>query len=331
MFSQLRDGYFELKVGAENIKSTIFNHPEFVAFNAKMHQAFDKWLQERQNEWDGLEKGFHLKESIDQTAQSLLQHFENNALVSHYAIYQHLMQYWGEVMQDDFYSIALDGWKAGNEYTRLVIKGKKGKDGKTAADKEIAGLAGIEGRMIMPEMMIHYFFKEQNDKLQDLENQLNLTQEALAEIEEENSGEESIFSDLEKINLKNVKDFYKIRKAENASKEELKYIKNYIDTQDLSGIAKLIKIAKENLEIKVVAQYPLLTEAEIKDMVIHHKWTPILQNALNSEQEKLSQNLTQRIKELADHYQQALPALETQTAEVSQKVLVHLQKMGLIW
>ncbi|MBP1167638.1 type I restriction enzyme M protein [Chryseobacterium sp. PvR013] len=332
LFNQLRDGYFELKVGAENIKSTIFNHPEFVAFNAKMHQAFDKWLQERQGEWDGLEKGFHLKESIDQTAQSLLQHFENNALVSHYAMYQHLMQYWGEVMQDDFYSIALDGWKAGNEYTRLVIKGKKGKDGKTAADKEITGLAGIEGRMITPEMIINYFFKEQNEKLQDLENQLNLTQEALAEIEEENSTEEGIFSDLEKINLKNVKDFYKIRKAENASKEELKYIKNYIDTQEaLGGITKLIKIAEENLEMKVVAQYPLLTEAEIKDMVIYHKWTPVLQNALNSEQEKLSQNLTQRIKELADRYQQALLALETITAEASQKVLYHLQKMGFVW
>lgn len=74
--------------------------------------------------------------------------------------------------------------------------------------------------------------------------------------------------------------------------------------------------------MKVVAQYPLLTEAEIKDMVIHHKWTPVLQNALNSEQEKLSQNLTQRIKELADRYQQALLALETITAEASQKYCI---------
>jgi type I restriction enzyme M protein len=99
----------------------------------------------------------------------------------------------------------------------------------------------------------------------------------------------------------------------------------------LGGITKLIKIAKENSEVKVVAQYPLLIEAEIKDMVINHKWTPVLQQALQSEQEKLSQNLTQRIKKLADRYQQALPTLETKTAEASQKVLAHLQKMGLVW
>lgn len=332
MFRTAREGYYELKVPAENIKTTIFNHPEFVQFNEAMHAEFDAWIEEQHAIWHPLDKGFHIKETIENTAQTLLNHFENNALVNRYAMYQHLMAYWNETMQDDFYSIAIDGWKAGNEYTRLVIKGKKGKDGKTAQDKEIAGLAGIEGRMVTPEMMIQYFFKEQHDSLQDLENQLNLTQEALTEIEEENSGEEGIFSDLEKINPKNVKEFYKQRKAENAPKEELKYIKNYLDIQEaLGGIAKLIKIAKENLEVKVIAQYPLLTEAEIKDMVINHKWTPVLQQALHSEQEKLSQNLTQRIKELADRYQQALPTLETEVREASQKVLAHLQKMGLVW
>lgn len=332
LFSTLRTGYLELKVPADQVKTTIFSHPEFVSFTTAMHKEFEDWLQEQQSTWTALSPGFAIKEVIETSAQTLLEHFENNALVNRYSMYQHLMAYWNETVQDDFYSIALDGWKAGNDYKRLVIKGKKGKDGKTAQDKEIAGIAGIEGRMITPELLIAYFFKEQNDSLQELENQLTQTQEALAEIEEENSGDEGIFSDLEKINLKNVKDLYKERKAEHAPKEELKYIKNYIDTQEaLRGINKLIKIAKESLEVKVVAQYLLLTEAEIKDVVINHKWTPVLQQALQNEQEKLSQNLTQRIKELADRYQQALPTLETETQEASQKVLVHLQKMGLIW
>lgn len=332
LFSTLRAGYLELKVPADQIKNTIFSHPEFVSFTTAMHTEFEDWLQEQQSTWTALSPGFAIKEVIETSAQTLLEHFENNALVNRYVMYQHLMAYWNETMQDDFYSIALDGWKAGNDYNRLVIKGKKGKDGKIAQDKEIAGLAGIEGRMITPEFLISYFFKEQNDSLQELENQLTQTQEGLAEIEEENNGDEGIFSDLDKINLKNVKDLYKDRKAEHAPKEELKYIKNYIDTQEaLRGINKLIKIAKENLEEKIVAQYPLLTEAEIKDIVINHKWTPVLQQALQSEQEKLSQNLTLRIKELADRYQQALPTLETETQEASQKVLAHLQKMGLVW
>jgi len=332
LFSEMRAGYFELKVSAESIKSTIFNHPEFVSFNEDTRNEFNEWITEQQQVWFETSEGIQIKEMIETSAQTLLSHFENNALVNRYAMYQHLMQYWNETMQDDFYSIALDGWKAGNDYTRLVIKGKKGKDGKTAQDKEIAGLVGIEGRMVTPEMIINYFFKEQSDSLQDLENQLLLTQEAIAEIEEENGGDEGIFSDLEKINPKNVKELYKLRKAENAPKEELKYIKNYLDTQEvLTGIGKLIKIAKENLEAKVVAQYPLLSEAEIKNLVINHKWTPVLQQALQSEQEKVSQNLTQRIKELADRYHQSLPALDTKVQEASKKVSAHLQKMGLVW
>ncbi|WP_286753057.1 MULTISPECIES: type I restriction-modification system subunit M [Sphingobacterium] len=332
LFSEMRTGYFELKVPAESIKSTIFNHREFVAFNEAMDAEFDAWITEQQQIWFEMSEGIQIKEMIETSAQTLLSHFENNALVNRYAMYQHLMQYWNETMQDDFYSIALDGWKAGNDYTRLVIKGKKGKDGKTAQDKEIAGLAGIEGRMVTPEMIINYFFKEQSDSLQDLENQLSLTQEAIAEIEEENGGDEGIFSDIEKINPKNVKELYKQRKAENAPMEELKYIKNYLDTQEaLTGIGKLIKIAKENLEAKVVAQYPLLSEAGIKDLVINHKWTPVLRQALQSEQERLSQNLTQRIKELAARYQQALPILETEVEESSRKVMAHLKKMGLVW
>jgi type I restriction enzyme M protein len=29
-----------------------------------------------------------------------------------YDVYQHLMNYWNDVMQDDCYLIAVDGWKA---------------------------------------------------------------------------------------------------------------------------------------------------------------------------------------------------------------------------
>jgi len=48
-------------------------------------------------------------------------------LIDPYAIYQHLMDYWAQVMQDDGYLIAAEGWKA---ETYRVIETKKGKDGK---------------------------------------------------------------------------------------------------------------------------------------------------------------------------------------------------------
>jgi len=56
-----------------------------------------------------------------------------------------------------------------------------------------------------------------------------------------------------------------------------------------------------------------------------------LENALTQEQERISQNLTQRIKELAERYETTLAALDAEALEASEKVKSHLEKMGWIW
>lgn len=332
LFSPLREGFVRLNIEVGEIKATIFNHEEFKAFNADLDGTYHQWLGQQIQLWEALEAHCNTKELIAQMSESLLRAFENNALVNGYDLYQHLMTYWQETIQDDVYSISLDGWKAGNEWKRTVIKGKKDKDGKPGKDKEVAGLAGVEGRMISPQLMIEVFFKDLNDKLTDLENEYTLTQEALNAIEEENQDDDSIFGDLEKINLKNVKVLYKERKAAYAPKEELKYIKSYIDSQEaLAGIGKLIKIAKENIEARVIEKYPTLTETEIKSVVIHQKWKAHLLGTLQQEQDKISQGLTQRINALAERYASPLPELLTSASEAESKVMAHLEKMGLVW
>lgn len=332
LFSPLREGFVQLNVEAAEIKATIFNHEEFKAFNIDLDITYHQWLSQQIQLWETLEAHCNTKELIAQMSETLLHIFENNALVNGYDLYQHLMAYWQETMQDDVYSVSMDGWQAGNEWKRTVVKGKKDKDGKAGKDKEVAGLAGIEGRMISPQLMIEVFFKELNDKLTGLENEYTLTQEALNAIEEENQDDDSIFGDLEKINLKNVKALYKERKAAYAPKEELKYMKSYIDSQEaLAGIGKLIKIAKENIEARVIEKYPTLTEAEIKGTVIHQKWKAHLLGTLQQEQDKISQGLTQRIKALAERYASPLPELLESASDAESKVMAHLEKMGLVW
>jgi len=63
---------------------------------------------------------FHL----DAAASKLHWHFANDLNWS--LIYQHLMDYWADVMQDDCYAIVLDSWKA--ETYRVIEKDKKGKE-----------------------------------------------------------------------------------------------------------------------------------------------------------------------------------------------------------
>jgi type I restriction enzyme M protein len=50
--------------------------------------------------------------------------------------------------------------------------------------------------------------------------------------------------------------------------------------------------------------------------------------AIQSEMDRVSQTLTQRVKELAERYETPLPQVITSVAELEQKVNQHLERMG---
>jgi type I restriction enzyme M protein len=118
-----RKGYLDGKVAKDAIKQTIFNHPEFKAFSANMSDVFKTWEVDTIKEFKALESGFKPKQIIHQIAESLLATYTGKPLMDKYDVYQHLMNYWNEVMQDDLYQIAEDGWIA-TPY-RIIEKNKK--------------------------------------------------------------------------------------------------------------------------------------------------------------------------------------------------------------
>jgi type I restriction enzyme M protein len=61
--------------------------------------------------------GVKPKKLIHEISESLLDAFGSLRLIDNYDVYQHLMLYWSEVMQDDVYVISDDGWKAGAKCT----------------------------------------------------------------------------------------------------------------------------------------------------------------------------------------------------------------------
>jgi type I restriction enzyme M protein len=56
-----------------------------------------------------------------------------------------------------------------------------------------------------------------------------------------------------------------------------------------------------------------------------------IQIAINSEMERISQRLTQRLKELLNRYETTMPALDKQVKVLEEKVNIHLAKMGFTW
>ncbi|PKO58053.1 MAG: type I restriction endonuclease subunit M, partial [Betaproteobacteria bacterium HGW-Betaproteobacteria-18] len=85
------------------------------------------------------------------------------------------------------------------------------------------------------------------------------------------------------------------------------------------------------LDTLAYEQYPLLSEAQIKTLVLDDKWMARLEAALQGELARVSQTLTGRIRELAERYATALPQLTDEVATLAARVEEHLRRMGATW
>ena len=92
-----------------------------------------------------------------------------------------------------------------------------------------------------------------------------------------------------------------------------------------------LKAAQEDLDAKVDAKYPKLTEDEIKTLVVDDKWLATLAAAVQGELDRVSQTLTGRIRQLAERYATPLPQLTDEVAALAARVDGHLKKMGAVW
>ena len=123
LFKENRPGYLDLVVEKSTIKSVIYEHPEFASFIADMNAHFAMWRDTSAVTLKELQAGCHPREIIAQLSEGLHAHYADKPLVDPYDVYQHLMDYWAETMQDDCYAIASEGWKA--ETYRVTETDKK--------------------------------------------------------------------------------------------------------------------------------------------------------------------------------------------------------------
>ncbi|MFQ5330380.1 MAG: N-6 DNA methylase, partial [Thermodesulfobacteriota bacterium] len=315
-----RANYSQLKVRKEEIKETIFHHPEFATFIQETTTLFAEWKKKSAAYLKALEVDLHPKEVIFQLSESLLAQYTGRALINNYDVYQHLMNYWAEVMQDDCYIIASDGWKA--ETYRIPVKNKQ----KKMVDK------GWSCDLVPKELVINRFFLKEKEAIETLEAESEVIAGQLTEMEEEESGEEGCFADLDKVNKGNVQGKLKDIKGDPEAREEIVVLKTYLDLlARQTATNKEIKEANGELNKKLYAKYPTLTEGEIKTLVVDDKWMTTIAKDIHSEMDIISQRLTQRIKELAERYDTPLPQQTVEVSELEKKVTAHLEKMGFAW
>lgn len=333
LFEELRPGYSKLCEANSEIKSTIFAHPEFTAFNLKASELLEQWKTISMPQMQSLGKGGNPKVLIETVAESLLQTFEHAPLVDAYDVYQHLMDLWAETMQDDCYLITSDGWVEAAK-PRLIIEDKTKKN-KAKADL-VVGKMKYSTELIPPELVIARYFAQEQKAIEALEAEHAALDQKIEEMAEEHGGEGGLLEDA-----KNDKD--KLTKASATARlkeihtekdlaDERQALQEYLALlEQESVIISSIKTAHEVLIANVAAKYEQLTEAEIKALVVDDKWIATLATAVQGELDRVSQTLTGRIRELAERYESPLKQIVNEVATLSAKVDEHLKKMGVVW
>ena len=320
LFSVIRRGYMSLNVDQEIIKTTIYNHPEFTAFIGRMNTLFVHWKGRSTVTLKALHVGCHPKSVIQSLGEDLLAHYTDKALTDKYDIYQHLMDYWAETMQDDCYLIATSGWKA--ETIRVLEENSK----KKIIDK------GWVCDLVPKNLIVNRYFAAEQGAIQALEAELVSKTAQLAEMEEEYGGEEGAFSELDKVNKANVTARLKEIKDYNDAEEEAQALTAWLAVSNQEAALKRShKESELALDELAYAKYPKLTEDEIKTLVVEDKWLSTIGTAVNSEMDRISQALSRRVKELAERYATPLPLQMKKVENLEQSVNVHLAKMGFSW
>lgn len=306
-----RPGYSSLKVPMGEIKAAIFGHAEFTAFNQQVTQLFATWKSDNIQRLKVIALHDHPKELIETLSESLLEAFRSIPLLDAYDVYQHLMDYWADTMQDDVYLLVQEGWKA-------LLDGKPNTD------------------LIPPHLVVNRYFADEQQLLEKLEEARDTITRQMEELDEEHGGEEGLLAEAKTDKGKLTKASVKARlveiKGDKESMDERKLLQEYLDLVEAeTAVNKKVKDAQKAFDAKVASRYGSLTEDEVKMLVVGDKWLTALDAAIHGEMDRISQALTQRLKELTERYDTPMPMMVSHVTELESKVNRHLERMGFSW
>ena len=359
----IREGYSDAQIEVDEVRTVILTHEEFSAYREQVRAVFNDWRQAHASQLHELGVGDSPKALIQDLSESLLSCFTGFPLLDHYDVYQCLMDYWDEVMQDDVYVVVTEGWVAGRQ-VRGADKGEV-PDFWIKKGRKTIKYVGV---LVPACLVIDRFFAKEKALVDSIETALMVAVEQKSEFEEEHSSDDGVLSGLEgqkKITKGNVQEWVVALKNvvlqtydhgtleyERAKKigkttfgnhpwetgavdseglfaeldvlyEWLQFAKREVDLQERHNCAI------DDLHAKVEAKYGELTEDEIRALVIGDNWMASIGDAIGQQVEYLTDDLVNRVRVLEARYAETLPELVQRVNKLETRMKPHLRNMGV--
>ncbi len=305
-----KDGYLDLTIDKDSINEEISNSKEFISYFEELIEKVVKWEKENENKLFSVNSKTIVKNLIEELANDILKKFKDDCLIDKYDAYEFLMEYYNNTLKDDLYLIIENGW-----IPKLVYG--QDKNGKIKKNE-------FESDLLPKNIVIKEYFEEYSDKLDKLNNELNdFIQKFEAKVEE-NIGDEELFNDEEKVNEKLIKD-----KIKEETEENIVILKELLDNlSKQKEVKENIKKVQEELNNLVIKKYNSLDEDTSKELIIHKKWYKELENRFGDKYIEIIYNLSDKITNQVENYENTLSELIKETSDLESLVLKDLERMG---
>lgn len=289
LFASLRPGYLTLKPTPDEIADTISHEGSFMGQELNFRLALQRWIDAVTPMMLSIDKNCHPKEVIEQWSSLMLEKLHGAvALVDPYDVYDQLMNYWNETMQDDLYMISRDGWMP-----ELNIPEKKN-----------AKWTDLSCDLLPIEIVVEKFFSEERDEYNNVSGRIASINEQLKAATEPTDDEE----DSTAVKL--------------SDKERL------MSTVVLKKLKVTLKKLDADLYMKILTKYSQIDESTVKQLIVNDKWLAAITDRAFATVDSITQSIATQLRTLHDRYANTLPDLESEVAEKETAVLNHLKSMG---
>lgn len=322
-FPTLRDTLFlnsdtpYAELATDEIKMTIKNHTDVIAFEDAFQSAFESFTPYLREELLNKMNEFAVSKEETVLSENIFERLKNFPIIDRYDAYQILDNEWTKIAID-LEVIQTEGFEATKQVDpNIVIKKKEGKD------QEVQ--EGYVGHIIPFELVQTTLLKKDYDALKAKENRLSEIPSVYEEIIDsmtEDEKETDVLNDsndtfVAKEVLKKLKEL----NAETDTVESIEFRNKLIRVDELIKEEKELKaqIKKESAELHTLTKATIenLSDEQVYDL-LDKKWIESLVKNLHTLPETVVDSLVSKIQVMQNKYAITFFEVETQIQETEQ-------------
>lgn len=319
LFHKEANGYYSLVPAADSISECVNSDTSYQVQNALYARVIEDWCSDVSADMlSSVKEECEPKSLIERWSRMLLDGAKAGLkLVNPYNVYEILMNYWAEAMQDDCYMISRDGWKVSLNET-----------------KKKSTFEDLECDLLPVSVVVGKFFAANYEailaKRAEIE-QISVEIEGLPE-ENPDAFDESIYEMLEKVNEANVKKAVAAQKK-HSIEADARMVEVW--NQYLALCTRKKEASKEHsalvdaLTEEVKKKYAAFTTDGIRDLVINGKWLKEVRSRSEAENKRVCESISSQVLVLNERYAKPLPTINNEIAKLSAEVDGFLKEMGI--